>query len=352
MADLGRTEKSGGATRSAWGDKRRLAVKSKLDLLRLAERLGSVTRACEALGYSRDSYYRFKTLYERGGVHALTDLSRRKPVFKNRVAAEVEAAVLTASLEHPEQGQQRIAELLAAAGYRISSSGVRSVWMRHGMETTEKRLFALLERSRWDQRPPSAEQQAALDRARARGLLRSGGFVTRPGQVCYHDSVHVGDHPRCGEIHLMTFIDSYSHFAFAALLPEQPDADEAAAFLRDRVLPWFEAHDLGVETVRTDRRPPFSGKGRKSYGGFLRDMEIAHLHRLSRGTSRADAGSNLIEELRREVFQPFFRGPDGRLEALEAALADWIVAHNEQKTRPGPCCFGRTPAATVAAVLS
>src|SRR5690606_28143242 len=121
---------------------------------------------------------------------------------------------------------------------RISSSGVRSVWMRHGMETTEKRVFALLERRRWDGRPLTAEQQAALARVRQRGILRSGGFVTGPGQVCFHDLAHMGDHPRCGPIHLMSFVDAYSQYAFAAIFPAAPGEGEAAAFLHDRVLPW------------------------------------------------------------------------------------------------------------------
>src|SRR5512132_1191551 len=100
-------------------------IRNKVGVLELAKQLGSVSQACRIMGFSRDSFYRLRDLYEKGGDSALIEMSRRVPNPQTRDAAPVARRILEQTVEQPAWGHTTMAHELAKEGFRVSPTGVR-----------------------------------------------------------------------------------------------------------------------------------------------------------------------------------------------------------------------------------
>ena len=251
-------------------------IKNKVGLLQLAKHLGNVSRACKVFGYSRDSFYRFKNLYETGGERALQEISRKKPNTKNRVSPEVEEAVCKMAIDLPAYGQQRVSNELKKQALFVSPAGVRSIWGRHDLETFKKRLKALEAKMAQENLILTEEQLQALEKAKQQKEAEGEIETEHPGYLGAQDTFYIGNIKGVGRIYQQTFIDTYSKVAFVKLY-DRKNALVAADLLNDRVVPFFDEHEIQLLRILTDRGTEYCGnREHHEYQLYLAVENIDH----------------------------------------------------------------------------
>ena len=324
-------------------------IKHKVGLLNLAEELGNVSQACRIMGLSRDTFYRYKAAVDDGGVDALISKDRRQPNLKNRVDEQTEAAVVAYAIEEPAHGQVRASNELRKRGVFISPSGVRCVWLRHRLGRFKDRLRELEEKMAKESLILTESQIHALEKKKQDDEACGEIETAHPGYLGSQDTFYVGTLKGVGRIYQQTFIDTYAKVGFAKLYTTKTPIT-AADLLNDRVLPFYEEHQLPLLRILTDRGTEYCGKiETHDYQLYLAINDIDH----SKTKAKSPQTNGICERFHKTILQEFYQVTFRKkiyrnIEALQADLDQWLDKYNYERTHQGKMCCGRTPMETLA----
>jgi hypothetical protein len=286
-------------------------------------------------------------LYDRGGELALQEISRKNACLKNRVEEPIEMEVAEMAIQKPAYGQVRVANELRRQGICISAGGVRSVWIRHDLETFQKRLKALETKMAMEHLILTEDQVKALEKSKEEKQLLGEIETEHPGYLLGQDTYYVGNIKGVGRIYQQTVIDTYSKVAFAKLY-DRKNALVAADMLNDQVFPWFEEEGIRVLRILTDRGTEYCGsREHHEYELYLSIEDIDHTKTKAKHPQTNGICERLHLTMQNEFYSLVFRKKIYKiLDELQEDLDNWMQEYNNERVHSGKYCYGKTPMQT------
>ncbi len=151
-----------------------------------------------------------------------------------------------------------------------------------------------------------------------------------------------------GRIYQQTFIDTYAKVAFAKLydrLYDRKTPITAADLVNDRVVPFYDAHEVKLCRVLTDRGTEYCGNPEHhEYELYLALEDVDH----TRTKTKSPQTNGIVERFHKTVLDEFYRVAFrkkiyGSIVELQADLDSWVQSYNEERPHQGRWCFGKTP---------
>jgi transposase InsO family protein len=168
-----------------------------------------------------------------------------------------------------------------------------------------------------------------------------------PGYLGAQDTYYIGTIKGIGRLYQQTFIDTFTKVAFAKIY-DRNNALVAADLLNDRVVTFFEKHDIMLLRILTDRGTEYCGsREHHEYQLYLAVEDIDH----SKTKARHPQSNGIYERFHRTVKNEFYevilrKKVYTSIEQLQSDLDQWVDEYNTERTHSGKYCYGKMPMQT------
>jgi hypothetical protein len=188
------------------------------------------------------------------------------------------------------------------------------------------------------------EQVRALEKAKDEKESHGEIESLHPGYLGAQDTYYVGTLKGVGRIYQQTFIDTYCKVAFVKLY-DRKNALVSADFLNDRVIPWYDEHEVRLLRILTDRGTEYCGnRETHEYELYLAIEDIDH----SKTKAKSPQTNGICERFHKTIQDEFYAVAFRKkiyhsLEDIQEDADRWIEEYNTERTHSGKYCFGKTP---------
>jgi LacI family transcriptional regulator len=332
------------------------SVHKRTNVLKLAEALGSVSKACEQSGVSRTQFYEYKRRFQQEGLDGLLRIGTASPSHPHTTPPEVTGQLTGLCLEYPLAGCARLSRMLKGQGHAVSAPTIQKLLNRAGLGTQHARLLALEKHVLEHPDELTAEHEALLVHANPQFRERHTPSPA-PGATIAADHCLLGRFDGIGKVYLFCAVDTYSGYAFAlTAVRKQPEI--AAALLHNEVLSFYRELDLPVREILTDSSREYRGGETHPYELYLNLNDM--VHRVDDGRSGPTNG--FMERVKRKILEEW-RSPASNklaenvheyasLDTLHQAFQDWLRHYNEGRPHEGYPNFGTPPLQRIRYFLS
>ena len=184
-------------------------------------------------------------------------------------------------------------------------------------------------------------QLAALEKAKSEKEAHGEFESECPGYCGAQDTFYVGTMKGVGRIYQQTFIDTYAKIAFAKLYDRKTPLT-AVDLLNDRVVPFYDQHEVRLCRVLTDRGTEYCGNPSTTSTSSISRSRRDH----SRTKTKSPQTNGIVERFHKTVLNEFYRVAFrkriyGSIAELQEDLDEWIRSYNENRPHQGRWCFGK-----------